>query len=49
MGKGIEYAFILPNGETRYEIIFERKEIFIFQKMHGAIRAVPVDNPMEAS
>ena len=39
----IEYEFTLPDGSKRYEMVAERREVCIFQKMHGAIRAIPVD------
>lgn len=39
----IEYEFTLPDGSTRHEMIADRREVFIFQKMHGATRAIPVD------
>ena len=35
----IEYEFTLPDGSKRYEMVAERREVCIFQKMHGAIRA----------
>lgn len=50
MDKGTEYAFTRKDGKIRYEIVFERKEIFVFMRLHDAIRAVPVCNnqsPME--
>ncbi|MGB3833766.1 MAG: hypothetical protein WA975_18095 [Mesorhizobium sp.] len=34
--KPVEYEFILPDGSKRYEIVFERSDIFVFQRMHGA-------------
>lgn len=40
--KPTEYEFTLPDGTKRYEIIIERKDFFIFQKMHGATSAKPV-------
>lgn len=43
-GNGVEYVFTLPNGEQRFEIVFERKDIFAFQKMHGAKSARPWRN-----
>lgn len=39
----IEYEFTLPDGTTRHEMVADRREVFIFQKMHGATRAIPVD------
>ena len=42
MEKPVEYEFILPDGSKRYEIVYERKEVFAFQKMHGAVSAAPV-------
>lgn len=42
MEKPVEYEFTLPDGSKRYEIVFERKEVFAFQKMHRAVKAVPV-------
>lgn len=39
----IEYEFKLPDGTTRHEMVADRREVFIFQKMHGATRAIPVD------
>ncbi|WP_457152696.1 hypothetical protein [Mesorhizobium sp. P5_C1] len=40
--KPTEYEFTLPDGTKRYEIVIERKDVFIFQKMHGATSAKPV-------
>ena len=41
--KTTEYEFTLPDGSKRYEIVYERKEVFTFQKMHGAVSAKPVE------
>lgn len=38
----MEYAFTLSDGTIRYERVSERKEIFAFQKLHGAVSVVPV-------
>lgn len=42
MPRPVEYEFVLPNGDKRYEIVYEQKEVFIFQKMHGAVSAHPI-------
>ena len=42
--KGTEYVFTLPDGSERYEICFERREVFGFQKMHGAVSARPLNS-----
>lgn len=42
MDKPTEYAFTLPDGTIRYEQDYERKEIFAFQKLYGALSAAPV-------
>lgn len=42
MEKPIEYEFTLPDGSKCYEIVCERKDVFVFIRMHGAIKAVPV-------
>lgn len=42
MDKPMEYAFTLSDGTIRYEQVYERKEIFAFQKLHGAVSAAPV-------
>ncbi|WP_189341873.1 hypothetical protein [Mesorhizobium sp. M2A.F.Ca.ET.067.02.1.1] len=41
--KPTEYVFTLPDGSKRYEIVIGRKDIFTFQKMHGALSAKPVE------
>lgn len=42
MSRPTEYEFVLPDGSKRYEIVYEQKEVFIFQKMHGAVSARPI-------
>jgi hypothetical protein len=37
---GTEYVFI-ERGREHYEIVFEAKEVFTFQKMHNATIAMP--------
>lgn len=37
--KGTEYVFTLPDGSKVYEIVFEPREVFIFQRMHKATSA----------
>lgn len=39
---GAEYVFVLPDGSERYEIVFEPSDVWAFQKMHGAIKAMPL-------
>lgn len=39
----VEYEFELPDGSKRYEIVYERREVLIFQRMHGARSAKPID------
>ncbi len=34
--RGLECVFVMPNGDERYEIIFERRELLTFQSMHKA-------------
>lgn len=41
---GTEYVFIDDAGKEHYEIVFERKEVFSFQKMHKAHMAMPLKN-----
>lgn len=43
MEKPVEYEFTLPDGSKRYEIVYERREVLVFQKMHGAVSAKPVE------
>ncbi|WP_179293665.1 MULTISPECIES: hypothetical protein [unclassified Mesorhizobium] len=43
MTKPVEYEFTLPDGSKRCEIVIERKDVFTFQKMHGAVSAKPVE------
>jgi hypothetical protein len=40
--KPIEYEFVLKDGSKRYETVYDRKEVFVFQKMHDATIARPV-------
>jgi hypothetical protein len=48
--KTIEYEFTLPNGSKRYEFVDPDagysviRQIEMFNKMHGAIAAKPVNN-----
>lgn len=49
MDRPVEYEFTLPDGSKRYEIIYERKEVSAFQKMHGAIKAQPVKKEVSCS
>ncbi len=42
MDKPIEFEFTRPDGTKRYEIVYERKEVFVFMQMHGAVKAEPV-------
>lgn len=52
MPKPIEYRFTLPDGSERFEIVDPdagysiARQVRMFQEMHGAVRAAPVD--MEA-
>ena len=41
-GNGTEYVFTLPDGSKVFEIVFERREVFQFQRMHKAVSARPV-------
>lgn len=43
MTKPTEYEFTLPDGSKRYEIVIDRKDVFVFQKMHRATSAKPVE------
>ncbi len=38
------YEFILPDGTVRHEIIRDRKDVFTFKAMHGAVSARPVSH-----
>lgn len=40
----IEYEFTLPDGSKRFEIVVERGDIHHFMKMHGAVKARPVQD-----
>ncbi len=42
MPRPVEYEFVLPNNEKRYEIVYDIKEVQKFKEMHGAISANPV-------
>lgn len=42
MENPVEYEFTLPDGSKRYEIVSDRKEVFLFQTMLGATSALPV-------
>jgi hypothetical protein len=39
---GIEYVFTHADGSESFEIVFERKEVWQFMKMHRAVAARPV-------
>ena len=39
-----EYAFTLPDGTVRYEIVSCRTDMFVLKAMHGAVSARPVPN-----
>ncbi|WP_156949337.1 hypothetical protein [Mesorhizobium sp. WSM1293] len=43
MTKPTEYEFTLPDGSKRYEIVIDRKDVFVFQKMQRAVSAKPVE------
>lgn len=40
--KPIEYEYTLADGSKRYEIVYDRKEAFAFQKMHEKESGGPV-------
>lgn len=37
-----EYAFTLPDGSVRFEIVTKRNEVHVFKRMHGAVSAMPL-------
>ena len=39
---GVEYVFVLADGTERYEIVFERSDIYDFAEMHRAVIAMPL-------
>lgn len=42
MEKPIEYEFTLKDGDKRYEIAYNRREVFMFKRMHKAVAVKPV-------
>jgi hypothetical protein len=40
--RSTEYEFTLPDGSKRYEIVYDRTDMYVFIKMHKAISARPV-------
>lgn len=38
----VEYEFTLPDGSLRYEFAASFREVMLFKKMHGALKAAPV-------
>jgi hypothetical protein len=40
--RSTEYEFTLRDGSKRYEIVYDRADVFVFIKMHKAVAARPV-------
>jgi hypothetical protein len=45
--KPTEYEFTKADGTKFYEIVCDRKDLHIFQKMHSAVSAKPVQHAPE--
>jgi len=45
----VEYEFTLSDGSKRYEIVFDRKDMFDFMKLHKAVSGKPVGGTLRGS